>query len=56
MVEAVLEDEIVSDEIKQFMEEYLNDMYTHIEEVKEYVDSIPVKKNLFVRQITLIKY
>ena len=50
MVEAALEDEIVSDE------EDLNDIYTHIHEVKEYVDSIPVKKNLFIRQITLIKY
>ena len=37
------------------MVEDLNDM-PHIEEVKEYVDSIPGKKNLFVRQITLTKY
>ena len=26
------------------MEEDLNDMYTHFEEVKQYINSIPVKK------------
>ena len=51
VVEAALEDEIEPDEFKQFIEEDLNNMYMHIEKVKEYVD-----KNLFVRLITLIKY
>ena len=56
VVEAALEDEIEPDEFKQFIEEDLNNMYMHIEKVKEYVDSTPVNKNLFVRLITLIKY
>ena len=43
VVETVLEDEIESNEFKRFKEEDLNDMYTHIEEIKEYVDNIPVK-------------
>ena len=49
VVEAALKDEIESDEFKRFMEEDLNDMYTHMEEVKEYVDNIPVKENLFIK-------
>ena len=43
VVETVLEDEIESNEFKRFKEEDLNDMYTHVEEIKEYVDNIPVK-------------
>ena len=43
VVETVLENEIESDEFKRFKEEDLNDMYTHVEEIKEYVDNIPVK-------------
>ena len=31
-------------EFKQFMEEDLEGVYNHVKEVKEYVDSIPVKK------------
>ena len=49
VVEAALKDEIESDEFKRFMEEDLNDMYTHMEEAKEYVDNIPVKENLFIK-------
>ena len=49
VVETALKDEIESDEFKRFMEEDLNDMYTHVEEVKEYVDNIPVKKNIFIK-------
>ena len=56
VVEAALKDEIESDEFKRFMEEDLNDMYTHVEEVKEYVDNIPVKKNLFIKYIIPVKY
>ena len=48
-VEAALEDEIESDEFKSFMEEDLNNMHTHVEEVKEYVDNIPVKKIFFIK-------
>ena len=48
-VEAALEDEIESDEFKSFMEEDLNNMHTHVEEVKEYVDNIPVKKFFFIK-------
>ena len=43
VVETVLENEIESNEFKRFKEEDLNDMYTHVEEIKEYVDNIPVK-------------
>ena len=31
------------------MEEDLNDMSKHIEEVKEYIDNISVKKNLLIK-------
>ena len=48
-VESALEDEIESDEFKSFMEEDLNNMHTHVEEVKEYVDNIPVKKIFFIK-------
>ena len=44
VVETVLENEIESNEFKRFKEEDLNDMYTHVEEIKEYVDNIPLKK------------
>ena len=49
VVETALEDEIKSNEFKRFMEEDLNDMYTHVKEIKEYVDNIPVKKFFFIK-------
>ena len=44
VVESALEDEVESEEFKQFIEEDLEGVYNHVKEVKEYVDSIPVKK------------
>ena len=49
VVETALEDEIKSNEFKRFMEEDLNDMYTHVKEIKEYVDNIPVKIFFFIK-------
>ena len=49
VVETALEDEIKSNEFKRFMEEDLNDMYTHVKEIKEYVDNIPVKNFFFIK-------
>ena len=49
VVETAPEDEIKSNEFKRFMEEDLNDMYTHVKEIKEYVDNIPVKNFFFIK-------
>ena len=49
VVETVLENEIESNEFKRFKEEDLNDMYTHVEEMEEYVDNIPLKKIFFIK-------
>ena len=49
VVETALEDGIKSNEFKRFMEEDLNDMYTHVKEIKEYVDNIPVKNFFFIK-------
>ena len=43
VVETALEDEVESEEFKQLMEEDLDSLHNHIEEVKECVDSIAVK-------------
>lgn len=47
VVETALEDEVESEEFKQFMEEDLDNLHNHIEEIKECVDSIAVKKKSF---------
>ena len=49
VVETVLENEIESNEFKRFKEEDLNDMYTHVEEIKEYIDNIPLKKFFLIK-------
>ena len=49
VVETVLENEIESNEFKRFKEEDLNDMYTHVEEMEEYVVNIPLKKIFFIK-------
>ena len=47
--ETALEDDVESEEFKQFMVKDLDNLYNHVEEVKEYVDSIPVKKKSFCK-------
>ena len=54
VVESALEDEVESEEFKEFMD--LKSVYNHAEDVKEYEDSIPVEKSLFVKQTTAAKY
>ena len=49
VVETALEDEVESEEFKQLMEEDLDSLHNHIEEVKECVDSIAVKKKSFCK-------
>ena len=49
VVETALEDEVESEEFKQFMEEDLDNLHNHIEEIKECVDSIAVKKKSFFK-------
>lgn len=54
VVESALEDEVESEEFKEFMD--LKSVYNHAEDVKEYEDSIPVEKSLLVKQTTAAKY
>ena len=49
VVETALEDGVESEEFKQLMEEDLDNLHNHIEEVKECVDSIAVKKKSFCK-------
>ena len=49
VVGIAFEDDIESTELKQFTEDDLGGLYNHVEEVKEYKVSIPVKKNSFCK-------